>query len=182
MPSDHLILCHLLLLLPSIFPNIRVFSNESALCIRGPKYWSFSFNNSPSNKHPELISFRMDWLDFLAVQGTLKSLLQHHSSKASILRCSAFFIVQLYILYTEEKKKLMSIKLVHIKRVYELLSSQPRDQAHITSISCTGRQIIYWLWHLGIDMHFKNHCHQLLLFMTEVEERTLEEVLISVFI
>ena len=143
MPSDHLILCHLLLLLPSIFPNIRVFSNESALCIRGPKYWSFSFNNSPSNKHPELISFRMDWLDFLAVQGTLKSLLQHHSSKAFILLHSAFFTIQLYILYTEEKKKLMSIKLVHIKRVYELLSSQPRDQAHITSVSCTGRQIIY---------------------------------------
>ena len=95
MPSNHLILYHPLLLLPSIFPSIRVFSNESALCIRQPKYWSFSFNISPSNKHARLISFRMDWLDLLAVQGNLKSLLQHHSSKASILLCSAFFIVQL---------------------------------------------------------------------------------------
>ena len=95
MPSNHLILCHPLLLLPSNFPSNRVFSNESALCIRWPKYWSFSFNISPSNEHPGLISFRMDWLDLLAVQGTLKSLLQHHSSKASIPRCSAFFMVQL---------------------------------------------------------------------------------------
>ena len=95
MPSSHLILCRPLLLLPSIFPNIGVFSNESALHIRWPKYWSFSFNISPSNEHPWLIAFRMDWLDLLAVHGTLKSLLQHHSSKASILRCSAFFTVQL---------------------------------------------------------------------------------------
>ena len=92
MPSNHLILCRPLLLLPSIFPSIRVFSNESALHIRWPKYWSFSFNISPSNEYPGLISFRMDWLDLLAVQGTLKSLLQHHSSKASILQRSAFFI------------------------------------------------------------------------------------------
>ena len=95
MPSNHLFLCCPLLLLPSIFPSIRVFSNESALSIRWPKYWSFSFSISPSNEHPGLISFRMDWLDLLAVQGTLKSLLQHHSSKASILQCSTFFIVQL---------------------------------------------------------------------------------------
>ena len=95
MPSNHLILCHPLLLLPSIFPSIRVFSNESALRIRWPKDWSFSFNVSPSNEHLGLISFRMDWLDLLAVQGTLQSLLQHHSSKASILSHSAFFIVQL---------------------------------------------------------------------------------------
>ena len=95
MPSNHLILCHPLLLLPSIFPSIRVFSNESVLHIRWPKYRSFTFNISPSNEHPGLISFRMDWLDLLAVQGTLKSLLQHHSSKASILRHSAFFTVQL---------------------------------------------------------------------------------------
>ena len=95
MPSNHLILCHPLLLLPSIFPNIRVFSSESVLCIRWPKYWSFSFNISPSNEHSGLISFRMDWLDLLAVQGTLKSLLHHHSSKASILQHSAFLIVQL---------------------------------------------------------------------------------------
>ena len=91
----HLILCLPLLLLPSIFPSIRVFSNESAQCIRWPKYWSFSFNISPSNEHPGLIAFRIDWLDLFAVQGTLKSLLQHHSSKASILQHSAFFLVQL---------------------------------------------------------------------------------------
>ena len=95
MPSNHLILCRPLPLLPSIFPSIRVFSDESALHIRWPKYWSFSFNISPSNEHPGLISFRMDWLDLLAIQGTLNSLLQHHSSKASILQCSDFFIVQL---------------------------------------------------------------------------------------
>ena len=95
MPSDHLNLCCPLLLLPSIFPNVRVFSNESALCIKWPKYWIFSFNISPSNEHPGLMSFRIDWLELLAVQGTLKSLLQHYSSKASILRCSAFFTVQL---------------------------------------------------------------------------------------
>ena len=95
MPSNHLILCRPLLFPPSIFPSIRVFLNESVLCIRGPKYWSFSFSLSPSNEHPGLFSFRMDWLDLLAVQGTLKSLLQHSSSKASILRHSAFFIVQL---------------------------------------------------------------------------------------
>ena len=95
MPSNHLILCHPLLLLPPISPTIRVFSNESALRIRWPKYWSFSFNISPYKEHPGLISFRMDWLALLVIQGTLKSLLQHHSSKASILRCSAFFTVQL---------------------------------------------------------------------------------------
>ena len=95
MPSNHLILCCLFLLLPSIFPSTRVFSNELTLRIRCPKYWSFSFNISPSNEHSGLISFRMDWLDLLAVQGTIKSLLQHHNSKASIFQCSAFFIVQL---------------------------------------------------------------------------------------
>ena len=95
MPSNHLILCHPLLLPPSIFPSIRVFSSESALCIRWPKYWSFSFSIIPSKEIPGLISFRTDWLDLLVVQGTLKSLLQHLSSKASILRCSAFFIVQI---------------------------------------------------------------------------------------
>ena len=95
MPSSHLILCHPLLLLPPIPPSIRVFSNESTLCMRWPKYWSFSFSIIPSKEHPGLISFRMDWLDLLAVQGTLKSLLQHHNSKASILQCSVFFTVQL---------------------------------------------------------------------------------------
>ena len=94
MPSNHLILCHPLFLLPSVFPSIRVFSIESVLHLRWPKYWSFSFSISPSNEYPGLISFRMDWLDLLAVQGTLKSL-QHHSSKASVLHCSAFFMVQL---------------------------------------------------------------------------------------
>ena len=104
MPSNHLILCHPLLLLPSIFPSTRVFSNELVLCIRWPKYWSFNFSISPSNEHSGLISFRMDWLDFLAVQGTLKSLLQHHSSKASIFWHSAFFIVQLSIPYMTTRK------------------------------------------------------------------------------
>ena len=107
-PSNHLILCHPLLLLPSIFPSIRVFSNESALRIRWPNYWSFSFSISPSNEHPRLISFRMDWLDLLAVQGTLKSLLQHHSSKALILWCSAFFIVQFSHPYMTTGKTIVS--------------------------------------------------------------------------
>ena len=104
MPFSHLILCRPLLLLPSIFPSIRVFSDESTLCTRWPKYWSFSFSLSPSNEHPGLISFRMDWTDLLAVQGTLKSLLQHHSSKASILQHSAFFTVQLSHPYTTTGK------------------------------------------------------------------------------
>ena len=99
MPSNHLILCCPLLLLPSIFPSIRVFSNESALRIRWPKYWNFGFNISPSNEHPGLISFRIDWLDLFAVQGTLKNLIQHHSSKASVFLCSAFFTVQISHLY-----------------------------------------------------------------------------------
>ena len=104
MPSNHLILCYPLLLLPSIFPSIGVFSNDSALRIRGPKYWSYSFNISASNEHPGLISFRMDWLDLLAVQGTLKSLFQYHSSKVSIPQCSAFFIVQLSHPYMTTEK------------------------------------------------------------------------------
>ena len=104
MPSSQLILCHPLLLLTPIPPSIRVFPNELTLCMRWPKYWSFSFNISPSNEHPGLISFRMDWLDLIVVQGTLKSLLQHHSSKASILWCSAFFTVQLSHPYTTTGK------------------------------------------------------------------------------
>ena len=104
MPCNHLILCHPLLLPPSIFPSIRVFSNESVPCIRWPKYWSFGFNISPSNEYSGLISFRIDWLDLLAVQGSLKSLLQHHSPKASILWCSAFFIVQLSHPYMTTEK------------------------------------------------------------------------------
>ena len=120
MPSNQLILCRPLLL-PSIFPSIRVFSNESALCIRCPKYWSFSFSISPSNEHPGLISFRMDWLDLLAVQGTLKSLLQHHSSKASILHHSAFFIVQLSHPYMTTGKTIALTRRTFVGKVMSLL-------------------------------------------------------------
>ena len=117
MPSNHLILCHPLRLLPSIFPSIRVFSNESALHIRWPKYWSFSFNSFNLQNYPGLISFRMDWLDLLAVQGTLKSLLQHHSSKASILRCSAFFTVQLSHLYMTTGKTIALTRQIFVGKV-----------------------------------------------------------------
>ena len=120
MPSNHLLLCRPLLLLPSIFPSIRVFSNESALHIRWLKYWSFSFNISPSNEHPGLVSFRMDWLDLLAVQGTLKSLLQHHSSKASVLR-SAFFIVQLSYPYMTSGKTIALTRGTFVDKVMSLL-------------------------------------------------------------
>ena len=121
MPSNHLILCHPLLLLPSIFPSVRVFSNESALHIRWPKYWSFSFNNSPSNEHSGLISFRMDWLDLLAVQWTLKSLLQHHSSKASTLWCPAFFMVQLSHPYMTTGKTKALTRWTFVSKVMSLL-------------------------------------------------------------
>ena len=123
MPSSHLILCHPLLLLPLILPSIRVFSIESALHIRWPKYWSFSFSISPSNEHPGLISFRMDWLDLLAVQGTLKSLLQHHSSKASILQRSAFFTVQLSHLYMTTEKTIALTRRIFVDKVMSLLFS-----------------------------------------------------------
>ena len=121
MPSNHLILCHPLLLLPSIFPNIRIFSNESALRIRWPKYWSFSFNISPSNEHPGLISFRIDWLDLLAVQGTRKNLLQHHSSKASIFWRSAFFTVQLSHPYMTTGKIIALTRRTFVGKVMSLL-------------------------------------------------------------
>ena len=121
MPSNHLILCRPLLLLPSTFPSIRVFSNESALRIRWPKDWSFSFNISPSNEYSGLISFRMDWLDLLAVQGTPKNLLQHHSSKASILRCSVFFIVQLSHPYTTTGKTIALTRQTFVGKVMSLL-------------------------------------------------------------
>ena len=121
MPSNHLILCRPLLLQPSTFPGIRVFSNESVLCIRWPKYWSFSFSISPSNEHPGLISFRMDWLDLLAVQRTLKSLLQYHSSKASILQCSAFFIVQLSHPYITTGKTIVFTRCTFVSKVMSLL-------------------------------------------------------------
>ena len=120
-PSNHLILCHPLLLPSSIFPSIRVFSKESLLHVRWPKYWSFSFNISPSNEHPGLSSFRMDWLDLLAVQGTLKSLLQHHSSKASILWCSAFFTVQLSHPYMTTGKTIALTRQTFVGKVTSLL-------------------------------------------------------------
>ena len=121
MPSTHLILCCPLLLLPSIFPSIRVFSNQSVLRIRWPKNWSFSFNIRPTNEHPGLISFTMDWLDLLAVQGTLKSLLQHHSSKASIVWCSAFFKVQLSHPYMTTGKTIALTRRTFVDKVMSLL-------------------------------------------------------------
>ena len=121
MPSNHLILCRPLLLLPSMFPSIRVFSNESALCISWPKYWSFNFNISPSNEYSELISFRIDWFDLFAVQGTLKSFFQHHSSKASILWCSAFFMVQLSHPYMTTGKTIALTIRTFVGKVMSLL-------------------------------------------------------------
>ena len=121
MPSSHLILCHPLLLLPPIPPSIRISSNESTLHMRWPKYWSFSFSISPSNGHPGLISFRVDWLDLLAVQGTLKSLLQHHSSKASILRCSAFFAVQISHPHMTTGKTIALTRWTFVGKVMSLL-------------------------------------------------------------
>jgi len=120
MPYNHLINCRPILLLPSIFPSIRVFFNELALCVRWPKYWSFSFKIRPTNEHPRLISFRMDWLDLLAVQGTLKSLLQHHSSKASILRHSAFFTVQLSHPYMTTGKTIALTRWTFVGKVTSL--------------------------------------------------------------
>ena len=144
MPSSHLILCHSLLLLPSIFPSIRVFSNESALCISWPKYWSFSFNISPSNEHPGLISFRMDWLDLLTVQGTLKSLLQHHSSKTSILLCSASFIVQLSHPYMTTGKTIALTKRTFVDKAILLLFNM-LSRLVITFLPRSKRLLISWL-------------------------------------
>ena len=121
MPSNHLILCRPLLLLPSVLPSIRVFSNESALCIKWPNYWSFSFSISPSNEYSELLSFRIDWLDLLEVQGTHKSLLQHHSSKASILQHSAFFIVQLSHPYMTTGKTIALTRRTFVVKILSLL-------------------------------------------------------------
>ena len=142
MPSNHLILCHPLLLLPSIFPSIRVFSNESVLCIRWPKYWSFSI--SPSNEYSGLISFRVDWLDLCAVQGTLKSLLQHHSSKASILRCSTFFIVQLSHPYMTTGKTIALTRWTFVGRVMSLLFNI-LSRLVIAFLSGNKRLLILWL-------------------------------------
>ena len=137
---SYLILCRLLLLLPSIFPSIRVFSNESALHIRWPKYWSFSLSFSPSNEHPGLVSFRMDWLDLLAVQGTLKSLLQHHSSKASILRRSDFFTVQLSHPYVTTGKTIASTRQTFVGKVISLLFNMLSRLV----ITFLGGVSVYW--------------------------------------
>ena len=144
MPSNHFILCHPLLLLPSIFPSIRVFSKQSALHIRWPKYWSFSFNVSPSNEHPGLISSRMDWLDLLAVQGTLKSLLQHHSLKASILRLSAFFIVQLSHPYMTTGKTIALTRWTFVDKVMSLLFNMLSSLV-ITFLPRSKHLLISWL-------------------------------------
>ena len=144
MPPNHLILCRPLLHLPSISPNIRVFSNESALCIRWPKCWSFSFSISPSNEHPGLVSFRMDWLDLLAVQGTLKSLLQHHSSKASILHCSAFFTAQLLHPYMTTGKTIALTRWTFDGKVMSLLLNM-LSRLVITSLPRSKRLLISWL-------------------------------------
>ena len=144
MPSNHLNLCRPLLLPPSIIPSIRVFSNESVLPIRWPKYWSFSFNISPSNEHSGLISFRMDWLDLLAVQGTLKSLLQHHSSKASVLWGSAFFIVQLSHPYVTTGKTIALTRWTFVGKVMPLLFNMLSSLV-IAFLPRTKRLLISWL-------------------------------------
>ena len=144
MPSSHLILCRPLLLLPSIPPSIRVFSNESALFIRWPKYWSFSFIISPSNEHSGLISFRMDWLDLLVVQGTLKSFLQHHSLKASILQCSAFFIVQLSHPSMTTRKTTALTRRTFVDKVMSLLFNM-LSRLVITFLPRSNRLLISWL-------------------------------------
>ena len=144
MPSSHLILCHPLLLLPSTFPSIRVFSNESALPIRWPKYWSFSFNITPFKEHPGLISFRMDWLDLLAVQGTPKSLLQHHSSKASIILHSAFFIVQLSHPYMTTGKTIALTRWSFVDKVMSLLFNM-LSRLVITFLPRSKCLLVSWL-------------------------------------
>ena len=144
MPSNHLILCRPLLLLPSIIPSIRVFSNESVLRFRWPKYWSFSFSISPSNEHPGLTSFRMDWLGLPAVQGTLKSLLQHHNSKASILQRSAFFIVQLSHPYTTTGKTIALTRQIFVDKVMSLLFNM-LSRLVITFLPRNKRILISWL-------------------------------------
>uniref|UniRef100_A0AC11DDT5 Uncharacterized protein n=1 Tax=Ovis aries TaxID=9940 RepID=A0AC11DDT5_SHEEP len=144
MPSSHLILCHPLLLLPPIPPSIRVFSNESTLHIRWPKYWSFSFNIIPSKEHPGLISFRMDWLDLLAVQGTLKSLLQHHSSKAAVFRHSAFFTVQLSHPYMTTGKTIALTRWTFVGKVVSLLLNM-LSRLVITFLPRSKRLLISWL-------------------------------------
>ena len=150
MPSSHLILCHPLLLLPPVAPSIRVFSSESTLCMRWPRYWSFSFSINPSNEHPGLISFRMDWLDLLAVQGTLKSLLQHHSSKASIFQPSALFTVQLSHPYMTTGKIIALTRRTFVGKVMSLLFNMLSRLV----ITCLPRRIV-WCKH-NCYMHWEN--------------------------
>ena len=163
MPSNHLTLSHPLLLLPSIFPSTRGFANESALCIRWPKYWSFSFNICPSNEHSGLISFRMDWLDLLAAQGTLKSLLQHHSSKTSILQHSAFFIVQLLHPYMTTGKTIALSRQTFADKVMSLLFNM-LSRLVITFLPSSKRLLISWLQspsacsHFGAPKNIVSHC------------------------
>ena len=172
MPSNHLILCRPLLLPPSIFSSIRVFSNESALCIRWRKYWSFSFSISPSNEHSGLISFRIDWLDLLAVQGTLKSLLQHHSLKASVLWCSAFFIVQLSHPYMTIGKIIALTRWTFVGKVMSLLFNMlsrlviaffpaflPRSKHLLISWLQSPSAVILYIYNIYIYMHIYIHTH-----------------------
>ena len=177
MPSNHLILCRPLLLLPSIFPRIRVFSNESALCIRWPKYWSFSLSISPSNEYSGLISFRMDSLDLLAIQGTLKSLLHHHSSKASILRRSAFFIVQLSHSYMTTGKTIALPRQTFVEKVMSLLFNM-LSRLVINFLPRSKRLLISWLQSPSavileprkiksatVSTAFPSICHELMAWM-----------------
>ena len=144
MSSSHLILCRPLLLLPPVPPSMRVFSNESSLCMRWPKYWSFSFNISPSSEHPVLISFRLNWLDLLSVQGTFKSPLQHHNSKASVLQCSAFFIIQLSHPYMTTGKTIALTRRTYVGKVMSLLFNM-LSRLVITFLPRSKRLLISWL-------------------------------------
>ena len=161
MPSNHLIFCRPLLLLPSIFPSIRVFSNESAFLIKWPKYWSFSFSICPSNEYSGLISFRRDWLDLLAVQGTLKSLLQHHSSKASILWRSAFFMVQLSHPYMTTGKTIALTRQTFVDKVMSLLFNMLSRLA-ITFLPRSKRLLISWLHSPSAVIQLRIKCYLLL--------------------
>ena len=173
MPSSHLILCRPLLLLPPIPPSIRVFSNESTLHMRWPKYWSFSFNISPSNEHPGLISFRMDWLDLLAVQGTLKSLLQHHSSKASILRHSAFFIVQLSHPYMTTGKTIALTRWSFVSKVMSLLLNM-LSRLVITFLPRSKHLLISWLQLANLRHHqMKNTTENSVFFLGNMRQTVL---------
>ena len=163
-PSNNLILCHPLLLLPSIFPSIRVFLNESALCIGWPKYRSFSFNISSSNEYPGLISFRMDWLDLLAIQGTLKSLLQHHSSKASILQCLVFFTVQLSHPYMTTGKTIALTKWTFVNKVMSLLFNM-LSRLVITFLPRSKHLLISWLQSPSAVILEKLHWSALIFYM-----------------